>query len=668
MVEHRREGCGLPLEVSGCKPEQTPVFGSGLLCMRNRAPGFSAVAAATVLGWVLYDLAVVATTPEPLLVRTLLPGCIIAVGLGACVGFLWGVHRTLPWLTGLLTAAACTGPLAFAGRLSLVQIWFPRAVLLLMLGTAVAAWLAPRLRLPVLGTGLVMGAVAAAVAAAWQGHRTEHVWLVVVAAAFGCVSARVRRAGVRRLAVAAALVVPLVTVLVAAHQRMQLRRADEPLPAVAPAPGQPNLVLIVLDTVRADHLALYGYNRVTTPRLDAFVRKCATLHTEAYATSSWTLPSHASLFTGLYPSQHGAYHCRTKTPGNAALCTATHSQPLRPDVPTLAERLAARGYQTGAITANALFLQYPFGLDRGFSHYDDRWGPQVRPLLLLQLAGFVPHLGHWNHRSAETITDQALDWIAARASDRPFFLFLNYMDAHAPYLPPPPYNKAFGDQQPLDAYTPPMSMYSLLYDRKLLYLDEHVARLLSAMEAQGLLDNTFLIITADHGEGFGEHGFWWHGRTLYGEVLRVPLYVKPAGACRPGRSEKRLTGLDVHRLALRAAGLETDTAATDTGVIAEWQGASTLGSEDPDQDLLAWMKGDTKWIVSTKGTVEAYDLAHDPQEQRNLAVDQDQIDYAQAYATRWWTAHPPMVTSNRQPHEVGAETRERMRSLGYLDH
>jgi arylsulfatase A-like enzyme len=499
-----------------------------------------------------------------------------------------------------------------------------------------------------------------------------HSWLVLVPAVLGLAIARPPRSGARRLATAIVAAIPLVIVLVVAHERTRLLRADQPALSVTAVPERPNLVMIVLDTVRADHLAPYGYARVTTPGLDAFVRRCATVYTEAYSASSWTLPSHASLFTGLYPGEHGAHHPRARTPGNAAPSYTTFAQPLRRDVPTLAGRLTGEGYETAAVVANAGYLRHELGVDRGFAHYDDRWGANLNSVLLLQLAGFQAQLGHFVHRSAESITDLALDWLVAHSAKRPFFLFLNYMEPHFPYLPPPPGDKAFDKPQPLNPYAPHRSLHSLLYDRELLFLDEHLSRLLAGLEALGFLSNTVVIITSDHGEGFGEHGLWQHDRVLYDEVLKVPLYVKGAGPCRSATVQARTTGLDVYHLALVKLGIDAENTRRDAfEVIAEWQGSDQLAGQfnnspfDVDRDLLAWMEGHVKWIVSSKGTVEAYDLDSDPRELHNLAVDRDQIERAQGQAARWWTAHPPIVTAHH-PQELDAETRERMRTLGYV--
>jgi arylsulfatase A-like enzyme len=620
-----------------------------------------AITAGAVLGWVLYDLAALTTTPRPALALQLLPACIIAVVVGALLGLLWGLW---PRVIAALTVGA--GVLAIASgfeaaQLPLQWVWLPRAVLLLIAAAGTAAYLAPRLRLSAPGAGLALGAAGAMLMAGFTGKATGLSGLVVVAAATcGLASTRITHPAVRRLGIAAAAVIPLLLVWVGALHRTQLRRPDQPLPSIAADPGRPNLIMIVLDTVGADHLAMYGYDRVTTPEIDQFVRRCATLYTEAYAISSWTLPSHGSLFTGLYPSQHGAHRAAVKDRYGFPKV-----QRLRADVPTLAERLSAFGYQTAAIVANAHYLGHDYGLDRGFAHYDDRWGAHLDFLLLPQLAGFLPALGQSVHRSAETITNLAMDWLGERQQQRPFFLFLNYMDPHAPYLPRPPFDRAFSDQQPPDPYDPPQSLFALSYDRELAFLDYHVARLLQDIEARGLLDDTAVIITSDHGEAFGEHGTWWHDNTLYSELLRVPLYVKSAGKCRTSQSTERVTTVDVHHLALHEVGVEASMPAADPArVIAELHGVKNPFIM-PDRDLLAWISDGVKWIVSSTGSVEAYALDSDPGERHNLALDREQIEQAHAYAARWWEAHPPTVATEGQPRAPDAETRERLRALGY---
>jgi hypothetical protein len=459
--------------------------------MFARSRDFSIVAAVTVLGWVLYDLAIVATSPEPLLVRNLLPGCAAAVALGAAAGMLVGLHRALFWLAVLGAAAASAFSMLYPSEFGTARMWLPRSILLLLTSAGVAAWAGRRWGFSRVTTALMLGASAAVIPAVIQGP-VRILSLVVLAVAAGGLAASWLPQRVRRVAAASAFALLAFCVAAAAYRQTELPRPDQPPPRVAVDPGRPNLLFIVLDTVRADHLAPYGYQRTTTPGLDAFAREYATRYTEANSASSWTLPSHGSLFTGLYPSEHGADHSRSD--GDGVLIVSEHAQPLRPDVPTLAERLAAHGYQTAAIIGNSMYLAHSLQLDRGFAHYDDRWGPRLGFFLLLQQAGFQSNVGQSIFRSAETITDLALGWLAARTPDKPFFLFLNYMDAHVPYIPPSEYAAAFSHAQPADPYAPESRLEPLLYDRKLRYLDEHVARLLRALKEQHLLDDMVVIM------------------------------------------------------------------------------------------------------------------------------------------------------------------------------
>jgi arylsulfatase A-like enzyme len=343
--------------------------------------------------------------------------------------------------------------------------------------------------------------------------------------------------------------------------------------------------------------------------------------------------------------------------------------PLRPDVPTLAERLADHGYQTAAIVANSVYMAHEFKLDRGFAHYDDRSGAWLCSLLLVQLAGHLPEIWRSPFRSAEAITDLALRWIPDGPGNRPFFLFANYIDAHVPYLPPRPYDTAFSSHKPRDPLKPEKELHSLLYDRELRYLDEHVTRLLRGLDSRSLLDDTVVIVTSDHGEAFGEHQFWTHDHALYEELIRVPLFVKPAKPSPPDVVNDPVTVADVHDLALHEVGLEPEARARDGNVVAEWFLCPKIGkgrAVDVQRDLIAWIDGSVKWVVSSKGHVEAYDLDSDPREQRPLQVEPDQVAKAQARAKAWWDAHPPLVASEVSEVQPEAGTQEHLHNLGYM--
>jgi len=420
----------------------------------------------------------------------------------------------------------------------------------------------------------------------------------------------------------------------------------------------PNLLLVVLDTVRADHLAPYGYERVTTPVLDAFVREEATLYTQARSTSSWTLPSHASLFTGLLPAVHGATHPRgTSEDGNTVNAARVPAQRLRPDVTTLAEILRDAGYRTGAVLGNGAFLDHRFGLDRGYEHYDARPGGVVGDYrALAQWLGLRPQAGQLPYRDAGTITDLALDWLERAPAEPPFFLTLNYMDAHTPYFPPAHTAGRLGAPVPRESIE--------LYDRELLWIDSQLARVLGALRERDVFDDTVIVITADHGEALGDHGLAGHNWHLYEELVRVPLYFKPAGGRATEREDERVQGTDVFGMALRAVGLEPPPR-PEAELTAEWYvmlGVPTPVSIGTARDVVSWFEGGRKLIVTSLGEVEAFDLERDPEELAPLALDEAERAAAVRRARDWWKRHPP---PDEPGVELSEEDLERLRELGY---
>ncbi|MDR3638715.1 MAG: sulfatase [Isosphaeraceae bacterium] len=320
------------------------------------------------------------------------------------------------------------------------------------------------------------------------------------------------------------------------------RHALSRLP-VAPR-AAPNVLLIVMDTVRADHLSAFGYSRATSPNLSRLARRGARFD-RATATAPWTLPSHSSLFTGCWPHQLGT----------------GHAKPLDANVRTLAEALASRGYSTAGIIANHFFCSYEYGLDRGFAHYEDY---EVSPatvfsasslgwLIVQSTAKVQAQLIRWldatapasslldfHRKDAARINRDALRWLS-KNRERPFFLFLNYFDAHDPYLLPSGQTKHFGlsPTSPADAamlrdwHTLDKSKLSPRaitlagdsYDDCIAYLDDQLGRLFDELDRRRLLDNTVVIVTSDHGEHLGEHQLFGHGLSLYQPELHVPLLI-----------------------------------------------------------------------------------------------------------------------------------------------
>ena len=301
------------------------------------------------------------------------------------------------------------------------------------------------------------------------------------------------------------------------------RKALAELPE--PSAEAPNVLLVIWDTVRAMTLSLYGYDRSTTPGLERLASS-SVVFDRAIATSPWTLPSHASIFTGHEHQDHSA-DWRT---------------PLDDEHRTLAEVLSSEGYAAGGFVGNIWYAGAGFGLDRGFAWYDDRVVPSADVIAHSWWLSRTVVNAVWEavgvpqthfRKTAEQVNEAFLDWQSAR-DERPFFAFLNYFDAHEPYLPPEPFNLQFAQTQPrywmpwYGTYTADdIAQFTDAYDSCLYYVDYATDRLLEELEARGVLENTIVIVTADHGEEFGEHGadLMRHGRSLYAPVLHVPLLI-----------------------------------------------------------------------------------------------------------------------------------------------
>lgn len=632
---------------------------------------------ALVAGWVVHDLIVYLGSGDPSLAATLLAPSLALIALGAVCGAL-----LLPRRWALLLALAV--PVAVWLAPGLVPIYWSeqrtqlvRALVSLLVAGAAGWLLVQHTRVGSLRAGLSLGALASLATALWTVELSTHSLGLAGAAALllavGFSRGQLVRVALSCVALAVALVPPALQAL----EQGPLRRANLPRssadlttsPSTSP-PTSPNratnLVLVVLDTVRADHLAPYGYERATTPALDELVRERGIQYTAARSTSSWTLPSHASMFTGLLPSEHGATHPRGAEVEATLSHAAAPAQKLRDDVPTLASLLRDSGYRTGAVMANAAYLLPRFGLDRGFEHYDARPGGLVGNYYpLAQLAWARVRAGRQVYRDARQITDLALDWLERAPGERPFFLTVNYMDAHAPYLPPAPHDEAFGEARVAEPWLLRKRDRTLLYDRSLLFLDAQLERLLAAVD----LERTVVIVTSDHGEALGNHGYWMHSWTLYDEVVRVPLYVFRPGGTSAVNSEP-VSGADVFRIALREVGLPQEQLDSELHPFGEWfqlehtPDAEVLTDKHVARDLLAWIEDGRKVIVSSTGEVEVYDLTADPGERSPLELDDAEVAAARARAETWWLEHPSLDTGSTG--ELDEDELDRLRKLGYM--
>ena len=278
---------------------------------------------------------------------------------------------------------------------------------------------------------------------------------------------------------------------------------------VACAPERPgNLLLVSLDTTRRDHCSVYGYGRETTPTLDRLGREGAVFD-QAYAPTASTGPTHASLFTSLYPLTH-----RVNRNGLA----------LGMGFTTLAERLRARGYQTSAVVSSFV-LAAKFGFAQGFDAYDDAFVAAESSLQVSLWEGHLPPDEAFDRRASAT-SERAVAWLrGVRDPERPFFLFVHYFDAHDPYQPPPEFTLQLEGEPPENE----LGRAILQYDREIAFVDQQLGRLLAALAEAGLEDETLLVVTADHGEGLMDHGHMRHGLQIYEEAVRVPLLVRWPG-------------------------------------------------------------------------------------------------------------------------------------------
>ncbi len=436
------------------------------------------------------------------------------------------------------------------------------------------------------------------------------------------------------------------------------------------APSRPpDVVLVVLDTVRADHLSAYGYARPTSPHLEAFARG-ADRHTAARATAPWTLPSHASLFTGLLPFEHGAE--ARKDPRTGAFIDAPS---LREELVTLAEALASEGYETRGIVANPIYLDRRSGLSQGFESWE-----------VLPLGG-----NDWRH-----VTHRAFERLRDRAPARPLFLFLNFMDAHRPYhVVPPPDRLGLPAPDPAEpgalldelaeqvlergAADPSLvTRVTTHYDTGIANADRGIGALLARLAAQANLDNALVIVTSDHGEYLGEHGLVEHSKDVYEPALWVPLVVKQPGQRRGRVLDSPLSLADIPRLVAAALPPAQATRLArafpppeDTAPMAELRYTRPKDLFGPhgarfDRIRTVLYQGDWKLSRSSDGAHELYDLRADPAEARNRIGDEplrasqmlgeiDRRVRQREFTGRWPDSQPPTP-----------EEQEALRALGYL--
>ena len=517
------------------------------------------------------------------------------------------------------------------------------------------------------------GAVALLAAGAWIGRRAR--WVPAV---------------VGTLLVAAGLVAPDV----AARRRVTPPASP---PAVSAPAGAPDVVVVVLDTVRADHLSAYGYARPTSPRFDALAQG-GTLFLDAVSPATWSLPSHASLFTGRFPSAHGAHD---------------EHMSLDPGTPTLAERFAAAGWDTRSFTANS-WISASFGMTRGFAWTDEAWRHGDVARTFQSMYRLLDRLGLGSvDKGGARVAANVEDWLAARpAGGPPAFVFVNFIEAHFPYHQvPPEYVRRFTTasrralwatsmQLALAAFGGPLptgpdtvEQATAMYDAGVAYDDVLLGRLVDALRRRGTLDRTIVVVLSDHGELLGEHGEFGHGRSLYEPVLHVPLLVRYPPAMPAGlRVEAPVSAAGVYATVLDLARLPPEPAAQvgslravaggapHPGPILAEQFAAELGSAlDTDDPLLAkharfraYREGRRKLVDAEPGGTFFFDLDADPGEDHDVSM-RDRLLVAQlrerldAWRERLGLPDLRAAATGPTAPPVDPAARERLRQLGYVE-
>lgn len=443
-----------------------------------------------------------------------------------------------------------------------------------------------------------------------------------------------------------AAIVPLIAIGMLAGASYLESKAVAALPPAKR--NSPNVILITLDTVRAESLSLYGYNRRTSPELDRLARSGAVFD-NAIAPAPWTLPTHASIFTGRYAKD----------------LNFSWTTPLDGTYRTLAEELTSNGYETAGFVANLEYCLREVGLARGMIRYEDfpitpgqvilsgALGRELANSTLVRRG--LDYHETLNRKTSEDLNDDFLNWLAKRDTQRPFFAFLNYYDAHEPLLPPEPFDGMFGPTKPTVPFEYDTNGVTLTdrknwtgaeverfrnaYDSSIAYQDHYLGELFERLRKLGFLENTLVIITSDHGESIGEHGIIGHGNSLYYETLHVPLlFIFPSRIPKGTRIDETVSLRALPSTILEMVGDKDNESFGDGSLYPLIMG----GAWDSDVSeryamseireipwIEVWLPAhegkmyslvDEKYqyILNGDGTEEFFDIEIDPNERKNL--------------------------------------------------
>lgn len=433
----------------------------------------------------------------------------------------------------------------------------------------------------------------------------------------------------------------------------------------------PNVLIVVIDALRPDHLGCYGYARETSPTLDALARR-GVLFADATSPSSYTRAAVPAIFASVHPAAHGVFS------------QGRQVEMLSDEYVTLAEALKARGYRTAAFMPNPS-LHRSFNFVQGFDLYDDDFPIGEGP-------------AHEVYETARKIQDRALRWLR-NDRKKPFFAYLHYRDAHGPYVPPPPYDRMFpttGEgrpltpaeirSQPLDVRRPrrfrDLDSYIGQYDGEIRYTDDRLAEFLATLKTEGFLDDTVLFVTADHGEAFLEHGTWTHGTDVHEEQTRVPLLLVLPEAKHAGRRvEAPVQTIDIYPTILALLGAEIPAALQGKSLLDAIEGGGDSRRPVFSEARVPRNKRPAGWgqMVAvradgwkliynrTKRRAELYHLAEDPAEKTDLIAREPEKARELVRLLRAFDQDNARRSHWRQGQEgLPDDVVEELRSLGYV--
>lgn len=417
------------------------------------------------------------------------------------------------------------------------------------------------------------------------------------------------------------------------------------LPILMSSLAAPNVVFISVDTLRADHLGVYGFERNTSPNIDRLAAQ-SLVFTDMLCEQPQTGPSLIAMHASRLPRLTGAIR---------------NGVPMPKGTPTAAMLFKEAGYETAAIVSNWNLKPNLSNLQQGFDHYDSDFGRGV--------------FGREHHEmTADEVTDRALKWLAARDAAKPMFFWVHYMDPHAPYLSKRGFEAQLGHERDGGKRTDPAAER---YQTEVAFVDQQLQRLLEALPKE----DTCIVFTADHGEGLGEHGEWGHSRYLYQTTMHIPLFIHGPGV-EPGRSAAPVRGIDLAPTLLGLAGI--NPAASMNGMdlrktlpesgaprVIETYGGEVPEGEDVRENLAtrpprrqAVIADGWKLIASENGEIELYHLADDPNETKNLAEAHPDRRDALHQQLKTWHEQTPRNQSTAE--DLSEQDLQMLEANGYL--